>query len=159
MASHVVASLLGTDPLSLRIYCGGPCQSSSFCMIPRTVCALIWRSTWITRHSRVYSSSTGSIFRLPRRSVLSWIKSQVQTWPGCSAFVCSPVETPLRRRLGLRRGIARPSSRRRRCTHRTLAPSHKSLCHLPLVPRALPFFYEGLLHNLYPQHLVRQHPF
>ncbi len=27
-----------------------------------------------------------------------------------------------------------------RCTHRTLAPSHKSLCHLPLVPRAYSFF-------------------
>ena len=27
-----------------------------------------------------------------------------------------------------------------RSTHRTLAPGHKSLCHLPLVPRAYRFF-------------------
>ena len=75
------------------------------------------------RYSRVYSSSTGSIFRLQPRTVLSWIKSQLKTCSGCLAFVGSPVETPRRRPLGWRGGI-----RQAQFTSQTL---HETFTHLP----------------------------
>jgi hypothetical protein len=50
--------------------------------VSKTCLDWIWRSTRMTKHWRVYSSSIVSILRVLPLSVRSKIKSQVQTWLG-----------------------------------------------------------------------------
>ena len=85
---------INSDPLSHRICSGAPYYSIRRAITRWTFSALILRSTWIHRDSRVYSSRTVSMRSLPPRIVVSWTKSQVQTWLGCVALVGRPVEMP-----------------------------------------------------------------
>ena len=106
---------MNSEPLSLRIYSAVPYFPINQAMTLWTFRALMRRSTWIHRHSRVYSSITVSIRSLPPLIVLSWMKSHVQTWLRWVAVVGNPVEKPRRLRFGFLGGILNPSSLRRYC--------------------------------------------
>ena len=80
--------------------------------------------------------------RLPPRIVASAMKSQVQTWFLCVAFVGSPVEWPRRRIFRLVGGTRRPSSRRSRRTWR-LPTCQPSCCSRAAIRRYQQAFANG----------------